>query len=328
MKMTKKLLWIMAVSMLALALCSCTIGSIYNTYENADQYTTGDAEISGNIDHLDIGWLEGSVKIEYHAENTVIISETSTGAVSDETAVHWWLDGSTLRIRYAASNQSIIANLNKQLTVILPETQQMEGIHISSTSADIECGDLSAEQVELSATSGDIAVTCTAENIHISATSGDLKCDILSAKQVELSATSGDITATCAAENICMSATSGDLELTQTGETSRLVVTSTSGNIYVQSEQVGQAELGSTSGEITISCGKTPTQLDIDSTSGDIKLCLPEGAELTAEVSTTTGRFDTELAMKKDGSRYICGNGSSSVVISTTSGDVFVSERK
>lgn len=288
--MKKLLTMIMAVAMLSLFLCSCSIGSHMN-YDNADRYTVGDAEISDKVEEIAISWLDGSVKIEYHDKNTVAISETSAKTLTDEISVHWWLDGSTLRIQYAASNYSVPANLNKKLTITLPEALHLKGLTVSTTSGDIEIGTLSADQVATSSTSGDVKLQCSAENISLSATSGDL-------------------------------------DVTQTGETDKITMSTTSGEIHIQSDKVKQVVTGSTSGDVTVVCGQTPEQLDISTTSGDVTVKLPKDASLTAKISTTSGDFDTDMGMSKDGNSYVCGNGSSSFVISTTSGDVSILEKK
>ena len=288
--MKKILTMIMAVATLSLFLCGCSIGSHVN-YKNADQYMVGNTEISDKVEEIAISWLDGSVKIEYHDKNTVTISETSARTLTDEISVHWWLDGSTLRIQYAASNQTIPANLNKKLTVTLPKELHLKGLTVSTTSGDIEIGTLSADQVTTSSTSGDVKLQCSAENISLSATSGDL-------------------------------------DVTQIGETDKIAMSTTSGEIHIQSDKVKQVVTGSTSGDVTAVCEQTPEQLDISTTSGDVTVKLPKDASLTAKVNTTSGSFNSDLEMTKVDNSYVYGSGSGSFSISTTSGDVSILEKK
>lgn len=293
--MKKRLALIMTVIMLSLFLCGCgmesSMGSSMSNYDNADRYSVGNTEISDHVEEVAINWLDGSVKIEYHDENTVVISESSDKTISEELAVRWWLDGSTLQIQYAAPNQTIPANMNKQLTITLPESLHLKGVQISTVSGDIEIGTLSADQVDFSSTSGDIEVQCTAGNISLSSTSGNL-------------------------------------DLAQIGEADKITIESTSGDIQIQPDKVKQIVTGSTSGEVSVVCEQMPEQLDIDTTSGDVTLQIPKDANLTAWVNTTSGNFDTDLEMKMGEDCYIFGSGSSAVVINTTSGDVFISGRR
>ena len=106
-------------------------------FANADQYTAGDTEISSAVENLDIEWTSGAVNLEYHAGSGVTVSETANRTLSEDEKLRWWMDGNTLRVRYCKSGLNIHFNLNKVLTVSLPEGTALKKSNIDVTSADV-----------------------------------------------------------------------------------------------------------------------------------------------------------------------------------------------
>ena len=51
---------------------------------------------------------------------------------------------------------------------------------------------------------------------------------------------------------------------------------------------------------------------------------LPEDADFTASVHSTSGDFESGFALRRDGGCYICGSGRADVRIETTSGDASI----
>ena len=92
----KKLVTLLLLCTMAAALCGCSGGMVYS---DAEKYTAGGAELSGAVERLEIDWVSGSVVIRYHDEDTVLIEESTMAAQSAESLVHWWLDGTTLRVK-------------------------------------------------------------------------------------------------------------------------------------------------------------------------------------------------------------------------------------
>ena len=90
-----------------IAAAAIAIGSICNvmgaTYENAESYTKGAADISENVKNLDIHWTSGRINVAYHKENTVLLEESANKSISADMEMRWWLDGDTLRVQYSKS---------------------------------------------------------------------------------------------------------------------------------------------------------------------------------------------------------------------------------
>ncbi len=271
-------------------------------YADAEKYTSGDTEISKPVKNLDIRWTSGKIIFAVHAENTVILQESADRTLSDDEKVQWWLDGDTLRIQFAKPKLRL--NMpGKVLTLTLPENLLLQKAVIETTSGDIEIPEMKAEVLMLASTSGDIFAAAEAEHMEVASTSGD--------QQIRM-----------------------------TGKTADLRINSTSGNIGAEAENAAIIEAGSTSGSIEITAKESDTvkagstsgnlrvhlkqvkSLQLSATSGSITAALPEEPGFTAHVDTTSGKFNYDLALTRDGKEYICGDGSANVNIDTTSGDV------
>ena len=66
--------------------------------------------------------------------------------------------------------------------------------------------------------------------------------------------------------------------------------------------------------------------MDIDTASGKVTLQLPADSNFTLDMDTASGDFRSDLALKMDGKKYVCGNGKGMIKIDTASGDIFLKE--
>ena len=298
-------------------------------YANAEMYQAGDTTITSAVENLEIDWTAGSVNIVFHTGSEIKVSETSKKALSDDTRLHWWLDGTTLRIRFAKSGFRLFNNLEKALTVSLPEGLVLDNATIRATSADLNISALAAKNMILETTSGDMDALLAAKKLKASSTSGSL--DIRQrggSNSVTVGATSGNIVLSVEdAKEISASSTSGGITFTQKGDADSVSLHTTSGDITAENVRAGKAEVSSTSGTIRLQLNTLNT-LTVSSTSGDVTASLPALPGFTARISTTSGSFDSGISLLKDGKTYTCGDGSGSVKIDTTSGSVHLLENK
>lgn len=297
----------------------------------AEQVHVGDGEISATIRELKINWTSGKVHIAYHSGNTILISEKTTGKISDDMRMRWRVEGDTLIIEYDQSGFHLFSLLphEKELTVTLPEHYTLEKANISATSADLDIPALYADSVKLKSTSGDIRARVTARTIKGEMTSGDMELQVMSAaEEIKLEATSGDIVLESAwdAGKTIIKTTSGKIQaaLKQTEE---FKANATSGDIHAILGETKKAKLEATSGKITAEISRM-NELEIRTTSGNVAAHLPTVPGFTARVETASGDFASNLSLTKEGKAYVAGNGSATVKINTTSGNITISAKE
>ena len=258
-------------------------------YDDAEKYTAGNAEISGNVKNLDIDWTSGKVSFEYNSGNTFVLSETSNQKIEPDRQMRWRLDGDTLRIRYAKSGwSSLFRTDSKDLTVTLPEGTVFENADVAIVSGAIDIPSLKADSISLSAVSGDISAAAEARRINCSTVSGGT-------------------------------------ELQAGGDTEELSVSSVSGKVNASAEKAGTVHAKSTSGSVQVSV-RSFEELKVSAVSGSVTAVLPSVPGFTAQAETVSGHISYELPLTKQGSHYICGDGSGKVSLETVSGNIGISE--
>ena len=293
-------------------------------YANANKYTIGDTEITSAVEKLDINWISGQVNIEYHAGSGIRLSETANRDISEDEKFRWWLDGTTLRIQFAKPQLLSFNNLQKTLTVSLPEGIVFKDVDINTTSADISVPDMTADEIEFDSTSGNVKAEISTRKLDASSTSGDLnikqKGEI---KTAAFSSTSGTVAFTgTSADKISVEATSGDIFVTLSGTVDNIDLDSTSGTIHPDLANVNKAKLSSTSGGVNGTLA-TFKEVKIDVTSGDVVLKLPETKGFTLHMDSISKKLRTSLPMAvKDEDKYVFGDGSATLRIDVTSGKV------
>ena len=331
MKKLHILITLLIICLIVMAIFSGTsVLSIgVGTYEHADQYRAGDTTVTSAVENLEVDWTEGALNIVFHEGSGIAVSETAKKTLTDDTRLHWWLDGATLRIHYAKSGLIINENLEKKLTISLPEGLVLNKADIGGTSADIIISALAADDMILGSTSGDIRALVAAKKLNASSTSGSL--DITQrggSDSVTLHSTSGSVNASLEdVKVISLSSTSGSVTLIQAGEAESVTLHSTSGSVRAENVNARKADAASTSGSVTVLMDAL-YDLHVSSTSGTVTATLPATPGFTCKVSTASGSFNSAIALNKDGDTYSCGDGSGSVKLETASGNIRILEKK
>jgi len=325
MNKSKVLTILLGVCLVALGAASLFLfgGSFIKSYADAHMYQTGDTTLEGKVENLEIDWTDGRVTVAYHAGDTVTIAETSRKPISEDLRVRWWLDGTTLRIRYARSGaRMLFQNLDKELTVTLPEGTRLKTVSVNGTSADLELPGLSAEEARLETTSGNIRTEAAVRKLTMASTSGDVEGTVDGAEEISAASTSGSIslTQTGEAKAVSLKTTSGGIGAVLENAGS-VTAESTSGNIGLEAKKAEKVKAAATSGDVRLTLGAF-SELEAGSTSGSVTAALPDRPGFSGEVKTTSGSVESALAMRKEGNTYSCGDGSARVNIHTTSGNV------
>ena len=318
------------------------VGGIGYSYVNAEKYTAGETEIREPVRNLEINWIDGAVQVEYHGEDTVLLRETSKKTISEDMKMRWWLDGDTLRVQYSKPGLRLSTDLDKVLTVTLPEGVELGKVLLEATSGDLVIPNLRAEELKLESTSGDITAAAEAGSLHSETTSGNQKLKTAgTVKEIRAESTSGSVA--LEAEDIGKAeakSTSGGVSVTVSGKADSIRAHSTSGRIYadvkaakefsaestsggadVRVADAGEMKVSSTSGTVSVGAGRME-KLSVSTSSGDVTCALAQDPGFTAKVSTSSGSVTNDIALTANGNEYACGDGSGKVEISTSSGSI------
>jgi hypothetical protein len=295
---------VLAASLFCMSGCSLVMKTNY-VYKDGDKYTAGNREITDKIDTIDIDYMSGQIDLVGSADEKVNITETSEKQLDDKRKVHTWVEGSTLHVRYCASAKKLDLNkLNKKLEITVPKSIKYSNVQIKASSADMNVGGFSSENVRIHASSGDVTASVEAENIKIDVSSGDVNLNQTgNSSDIILSASSGDIKA--------------DMDTVD-----KLDVSASSGKLKLNARKIKELNTITSSGSNEFRFSEVPEKSDITASSGDVTMYLPEELDLTADISVSSGKLFYEQKFSKDGKTYVCGNGSNKMKINTSSGDI------
>lgn len=286
--MNKKLTLIAIIAVAVLILSACSPVGI--RYANSNRYTSGDASISDRVRELNINWADGSVSVQYHRGSRVEVSETAGHSMNKDQRLHWYLDGNTLNIQYAASGSHVLSNLNKQLTVLLPDDLRLDDLRINVASAQVEADGVDAENIRICTASGRIAVRQQGrcEELKVDSASGGVAVEL--------------------------------------DKVDKLNINTASGAVYVNAAQLEKADVSCVSGKVTMQFADAPDRVDVETVSGDATLLLPRDAGFTAELDSATGKLGGELIKGSHGDEATVGNGKCIIDMDSVSGDLTIDE--
>lgn len=225
-----------------------------DTYPNAEAYQTGAFTYRADeVESVEIYWRSGEVEI-VESDNAELSVFESGGELSEDAAMHYLLDGGTLRIRFCQSGAKIQVHSNdKRLTVEVPR-----GISISvhTTSAPVTADTLEQNSVLISVHSGNTVLgTVEAGSVDLSSSSGSIRADSVSARTLKCSASSGSVRiGALEADTAEVNTSSGSVDLTLAAA-ARVDVRTSSGKTTLRLPE-GGAEVA-----YTASSGKLRTEL-------------------------------------------------------------------
>ncbi len=148
------------------------------TYEDAGEYSVGDASVEAVVTELEINWLEGDVTVIPSETDQISVSENYTGE-NDDLRLRWRVEDGKLTVQYRKSTWfGTSRSVRKDLTVAIP-------------SAMLEAMD----EVEITTVSGGVSYTGNADELTLDAVAGDFTVngDI---GELEMRAVQGKITFT------------------------------------------------------------------------------------------------------------------------------------
>lgn len=284
---------VLACVMVVAMLCACSIdlsdydisfGTSYYRYENANKYTAGDGSAK-NVSEIDIDWISGDVKVEYSSDvSEVEFSESYEESIDSELKMHWWVDGNTLKIKFAKSGASLIGELGKTLTVEVP--YELAGISITTVSADITTEIITADEAEFDTVSGEISTPmCFYKEVDADSVSGDIHIQTNNDSDIDIDTVSGYVTVLSGIKNLSVSTVSGNAE------------------IYSYSAEY---------------------DAEFDTTSGNVIIHVMENMGLELEFDTVSGDFESDIEMSYKDGKYKRGDKGAKLEVDTVSGNCTV----
>lgn len=196
----KKLFRILIVIALCLVLVAIYLPGAFSFigyhYDDAGRYSVGDCTIDKKVKNIDIDWIAGQVNIALHDGDEVILTETASRKMKDAEKVHWLLDDNTLYVKFGRSGRINFSNLNKELTLLLPESMNLDEVQVSSVSATVNAELAEADCVDIHSVSGKAKVTLQqAETVKTDTVSGDmLLCFANEPDSIKANSVSGNVT--------------------------------------------------------------------------------------------------------------------------------------
>jgi DUF4097 and DUF4098 domain-containing protein YvlB len=170
------------------------------------------------------------------------------------------------------------------LEIRVPE-QYRNRLVVRTSSGDVDIIDQNLSELSVDTSSGDMQLrSIHSATVSLESSSGDQEAESIQAEHSELTSTSGDIRV-------------GDLQ--------------------------GGATAKSSSGEITISYLDFTADMEVRSSSGDVKLFLTETAQFFLEAKSSSGDIRCEF-MSRNTVVGMIGDGTHQVVVRTASGDITI----
>ena len=245
---------------------------------------------SEEIRKLDISWLSGGVSVQAVGQTSQItVQEEATTALTEEEKLVCAVDGDTLRIRFMSDTRRDSFEGEKFLTVSLP-WELVKNAHF--------------EEIDIETTSAYAYVSADAQKIELSTLSGDARVMGANCPEVEIETTSGNagvVDGTWARVDI--STLSGAIELA--GDAESAEIETTSGKVDIAGA-LGALDFESVSGDLTLSSERA-LRLDAETTSGAVRLYLPELNGFDLDFSSTSGALETDLT-GREGTMIACGD--------------------
>ena len=245
---------------------------------------------SEEIRRLDISWLSGGVSVQAVGQTSQItVQEDATTALTEEEKLVCAVDGDTLRIRFMSDARRDSFEGEKFLTVSLP-WELVKNAHF--------------EEIDIETTSAYAYVSADAQKIKLSTVGGDARVMGANCPEVEIETTSGNagvVDGTWARVDI--STLSGAIELA--GDAESAEIETMSGKVDIAGA-LGALDFESVSGDLTLSSERA-LRLDAETTSGAVRLYLPELNGFDLDFSTTSGALETDLT-GREGTMIACGD--------------------
>lgn len=126
------------------------------SFADEENCSVGEAELPETVEHIDIHWLVGNVTVKPHKPHTDSFSEESPAVLTNDMQMRCWLDGTPLHIQFCRSGKRRLDEMEKELTVLMPEKQSLTSLAVKRLPADVHLDTIQAETVDINTRFGDV----------------------------------------------------------------------------------------------------------------------------------------------------------------------------
>jgi len=292
-------------------------------FGGAGSITLVDQEYQGN--RIELSATASDVEIRPGDDSRIHIEAIQRGGSRGDYRIDVVPSGDTVRVTETSNSFfCFFCSRGVSYRILVPAGAQAD---IRTASGEINVEGLSGA-VLLSSVSGSVRAGDLTGGLTVSTTSGEVQLNDIAGK-LDVGSISGDVKLEDGkVDGATVNTTSGEVDLD--GVAGALKVTSVSGDIKVREGHDGRIELSTTSGEIeydgSLARGSANS---LNSISGDVQLRLPEGSGFRLDASSVSGDVSSEFELgESEQARWnlsgVAGDGSATLTIETTSGDIAV----
>lgn len=197
-----------------------------------------------------------------------------------------------------------------KIIIAMNPNEQFKEVTFTGGSSTIELKNVTGDNINITTSSGDIkGEAITATHLTVVSTSGSSSLSHIKTEEMDLRSSSGEIEVEVATGNITASAQSGEIELNQT--TGLLNIKTSSGDI-ISEHHNGDGTFQTSSGSVSIE-EQRANNLEVHTSSGDVRVSTDQAFQGTYEISTSSGEVNAPTSP---------GVTEDKIIIKTSSGDI------
>jgi len=226
-----------------------SVGKSVYRYDNGSKYSIGNGAVAASrVKKLEIDWVSGDVTVTYGNGNDISFSESFKGDLSEDHLLRWYLDGSTLRIKFQKSGVVKGKGESKNLEVVVPKGMILDGVDLDCVSSNFIV-DVDSLEYDVDTVSGDIDLSASSATVvDVDSVSGDCTLRMLECpSKVDMDSVSGSI-------SLWIPSNSGfTAELhTVSGKINCAIPVTTSGKKIVAGDGRSEIDIETVSGDLNI----------------------------------------------------------------------------
>jgi hypothetical protein len=277
-----------AVVVILLAAPACVRRAVPSTVHESRTFPV----TAGKLIRLDVRSLDVDVKVA--EASTISVTVDLQVQSSSRAWTRRWLERNTpifedsqsvLEVRLPERERRSLVligfvHTRGRLDVVVPPSCRLE---VKTASGDVKiAGEATlADPVRVTTSSGDVRVSGGVNTLIAHTASGDVRVAGSALAQFEADTASGDVALAAGSARTIVDTASGDIRLEKlTGD---LSADTSSGDVWATWEQLAAG-----------------CKLRVRTSSGDVRLRLPEGTALKGEIDTSSGRIHSQFSGKAD----------------------------